>query len=749
MAVLSSLLGFGTPQQTVPAQQMLSGQLAPELAPFYKDILGKAQALYQTKEAEGFQPYTGPTIAQFTPEQEQAFTGLAGLSGTTAPQFEEARTFTKAAAAPVTTEEIEARMSPYQQAVVDIEKREAQKQFEQNVLPKLRQAQIASGSFGGTRGTLLEAQALADQSRALADIQARGSAAAFDQAMQALGQERARTGQAGTQLGALAPSQLQTGLREIGALQTVGEQRQKQTQAALDEAYQQFIQEQERPYQTLDRYSAIVRGMPTPMVQRTPIAPAPTLGQTLLGAAGTAGSLYGAFGGFSPTGLFGMKGGYTGGGIADLPVVRRQLGGGLNINPDSLMKYDDAAFIEPFKIPPRPGGQAGRQWDRQYKDKGFKTGDVVGKYRVTGSGKEDIRPLKLIKTNVEEITSDPETASTPGAFGALTKYASSIKPGDTSVSALENLLANQQAGLGDLKSVIGEKAALAERMKGALGKLPTTEQADEETKKFFADKAARAQQQDEANIEAAKREQFGNLAQFFTRLGTATPRVQGLGGLVDVGLRAADETIPQAMQTQRALQEKQAAAAEKQEAREDKQRAEILSNKTKDLEKLQAEYSLLEKKGASASALAKAETDILQALAEIETLKASTDVNVGELMPSDLRNTEDRLKALTTGRIIGDVPTFEAAQNAALLQAQTEVESALNDIRNKGGSSALRQVSKAQVEAAILGRAEELLAAGGKLSRVTGKRQSNIKQTDSDASAGDSIDKEIENLTNN
>jgi hypothetical protein len=147
MAVLSSLLGFGTPQQTVPAQQMLSGQLAPELAPFYKDILGKAQALYQTKEAEGFQPYTGPTIAQFTPEQEQAFTGLAGLSGTTAPQFEEARTFTKAAAAPVTTEEIEARMSPYQQAVVDIEKREAQKQFEQNVLPKLRQAQIASGSF--------------------------------------------------------------------------------------------------------------------------------------------------------------------------------------------------------------------------------------------------------------------------------------------------------------------------------------------------------------------------------------------------------------------------------------------------------------------------------------------------------------------------------------------------------------------------------------------------------------------------
>ena len=51
-------------------------------------------------------------------------------------------------------------MSPYQQAVTDIEKRESQKAFEQNVLPKLRAAQVAQGSFGGTRGTLLEAQAL-------------------------------------------------------------------------------------------------------------------------------------------------------------------------------------------------------------------------------------------------------------------------------------------------------------------------------------------------------------------------------------------------------------------------------------------------------------------------------------------------------------------------------------------------------------------------------------------------------------
>ena len=50
---------------------------------------------------------------------------------------------TKDAAAPITGEQIQEAMSPYQQAVVDIEKREAQKAFEQNVLPKVRAAQVA------------------------------------------------------------------------------------------------------------------------------------------------------------------------------------------------------------------------------------------------------------------------------------------------------------------------------------------------------------------------------------------------------------------------------------------------------------------------------------------------------------------------------------------------------------------------------------------------------------------------------
>jgi hypothetical protein len=122
MGILSSLFQTGTPVQQVAGPTMATSQLPKELAPYYKDILGKAQALYNERTAEGFQPYQGPTIADFTPEQQQAFTGLQGLVGSQAPVFQEGMDLTRTAAAPMTSEQMTQYMSPYQQAVTDIEK---------------------------------------------------------------------------------------------------------------------------------------------------------------------------------------------------------------------------------------------------------------------------------------------------------------------------------------------------------------------------------------------------------------------------------------------------------------------------------------------------------------------------------------------------------------------------------------------------------------------------------------------------
>ena len=391
MAILSSLFGAQQQQPAVGAQPIAGAEIPAELKPYYTDILSKAQALYDKRTEEGFVPYEGPTIAQFTPEQEQAFTGIAGLQGQVAPKFAEAERITKEAIAPITGEQIQEAMSPYQQAVVDIEKREAQKSFEQNVLPQIRAAQVAQGSFGGTRGTLLEAQSLADQARLLSDIQTKGSQAAFQDARAALEAERTRAGQGATQLANIAPQALRTGLAELGAQQSVGEARQQQTQTALDEAYRQFLQEREQPYTDMQKYQAVVTGAPLTTTQfAPPPPPQPSLGQQLIGGLAGIGSLYGTFTG-KP-----ILGGQakTGGGIAGL--VKRQTGNQIGF-PSNYQPMDISRL---GYDPSDPYGSFGRSIEgitgaiksRQEAQK--RTADILGQRLAREKKRMDTRDMR-------------------------------------------------------------------------------------------------------------------------------------------------------------------------------------------------------------------------------------------------------------------------------------------------------------------------------------------------------------------
>ena len=53
----------------------------------------------------------------------------------------------------------------------------------------------------------------------------------------------------------------------------------------------------------------------------------------------------------------------------------------------------------------------------------------------------------------------------------------------------------------------------------------------------------------EQSQDAQTRAQYGNLAQFFARLGTATPKQEGFAGVLGAALGAADQTLPEVMAT--------------------------------------------------------------------------------------------------------------------------------------------------------------------------------------------------------
>jgi hypothetical protein len=328
MGIISSIFGE-RPSAPQTGGFTVGAEIPEELKPFYKDILGKSQALYQDSVSQGYQPYTGPSLAEFTPEQQQAFTGIAGLQGQQAPVYQEAMGMTRDAVAPITTEQIEEYMNPYQQAVVDIEKREAQKQYQSQVVPQLAAKAAMAQPFGGSRQAILEGMAADTQQRLLGDIQAKGSAQAYQDAVNLVQNQRDRLGSGAGQLATLGANQFKSQLGEIGALQTVGEEKQQLAQQALNEAYGQYVKEQEFPFQQLGRYQSVVTGAPIQQTQYVPpTPPGPSVGQQLLGGAATMLGTYGAFGGKMPQ-LFNQAPAKTGGGIGDLPVIKAQDGTGI------------------------------------------------------------------------------------------------------------------------------------------------------------------------------------------------------------------------------------------------------------------------------------------------------------------------------------------------------------------------------------------------------------------------------------
>tara|TARA_R110002096_G_scaffold13887_1_gene48801 strand:+ start:2 stop:1933 length:1932 start_codon:yes stop_codon:yes gene_type:complete len=207
----------------------------------------------------------------------------------------------------------------------------------------------------------------------------------------------------------MAPNQFKTQLAEFGALQGVGEEKQKLSQQALNEAYGQYLKEQEYPFQQLGRYQSVVTGAPISQREYVPPAPeGPSATNQLLGGLGTLASTYGAFGGFSPGGFMGMSNASSGGGIGQLPVIKRQTSGKTmpkkpkwlqaiidKIGPDS--KYD--AFVKKVGqnvvIP-----QISKIQDYEVGDVGR---NIQGAYNYLNRPEIDSQSLMEIGGNREEI----------------------------------------------------------------------------------------------------------------------------------------------------------------------------------------------------------------------------------------------------------------------------------------------------------------------------------------------------------
>lgn len=313
------LYGGGPPAQPTSTTQTTT--TIPEYArPYVERMLGKAEA---TTNAP-YQAYGGQRVAEFNPLQQQAFqgaanlgpaqqigtgtqmAGIAGLQGLGAGQQ-----YAQQATSPSS---MGAYMSPFTQLALEPQMREAARRSGIEGQQMAGQA-VRAGAFGGSRFGLMEAERQRNLGQLQSDIFGRGMQTAFEQARQAqqfgadLGLRGAGMGlQAAGALGQLGQQQFGQEEAAMRAQAGMGQQQQQRSQAALDVAYQDFLNQRGYPQQQLAFMSDILRGVPlSQSTQQMYQAPPSMFGQlagagmTYLGARQA--GLFGAEGGVVPSGL--------------------------------------------------------------------------------------------------------------------------------------------------------------------------------------------------------------------------------------------------------------------------------------------------------------------------------------------------------------------------------------------------------------------------------------------------------------
>lgn len=279
----------------MPGMQYVENTVPPYAHETYSDIFSKAKDLegkpYQYyRNAEG-QPI--PRLAEI-PEDLK----LAHLMGreihTMRPYIEQSRAYSEMGAQQFPGF-VNTYMNPYQHHVVNAIQNLGNRNFRENVLPALEAQFVGAGAYGGGRHRDLVRQATRDLNESIGREQGRALAAGYSQAGTLFGQDQARRMEAANQAldrGRVGQAQK---LSDIAALEAQGRYQQEHKQNNLNMQYENFLREQQHPWDMLGRRSNIVQGIPMQTNQAIYTQnPAPAQPNTVAALGGLASQLLGA-----------------------------------------------------------------------------------------------------------------------------------------------------------------------------------------------------------------------------------------------------------------------------------------------------------------------------------------------------------------------------------------------------------------------------------------------------------------------
>ena len=323
--------------------QTTTQEIPEQLAPYYDELLGRGTF----QSLQPYTPYPEQRLAEFSPFEQDAMAGIGALAQTGTPDAMQSAitgreyvAYKDPYAEAIRQDPITAAlmgtigaaqpgqvgtlgdvstyttyMSPYQQKVTDIAKREATRLSDIQGTDIGQQAALAGG-LGGYREAIMQSERERNLEQQLSDIQVQGDQQAFESAQRAFESDRGAR-ESAAQLGIQGYGALQSDLQQrlrasqqasdlaskdqameitrLAELGKAGRDQRGLLQQSYDVGYQDFLRQQAFPLEQLSLYSNLLRGLPVqPGSTQVLYGQQPTTAQQLLGSGIAAAGLYGA-----------------------------------------------------------------------------------------------------------------------------------------------------------------------------------------------------------------------------------------------------------------------------------------------------------------------------------------------------------------------------------------------------------------------------------------------------------------------
>lgn len=253
MSVMDFLFGGNAPQ-TATTYGSSTSTMPAWMSDYSQALMSRANQI----AAQPAPMYTGPRVASATPDQNAAYDLTRSNIGSHLPFATEGADMMRSGANALDPTNIQRYMDPYVSNVINRAELEANRNFNEKIMPTLSRTFTANGQFGSSRMAEEANRASRDLTEGLQSQSMAALSDAFKNATNTAGQSGQLQLTGGQNLVNTGSAIQGMGLKDAAALESIGRTQQGQNQSNLDLAYGDWQRQTQHPQEQVNWLSTLL-----------------------------------------------------------------------------------------------------------------------------------------------------------------------------------------------------------------------------------------------------------------------------------------------------------------------------------------------------------------------------------------------------------------------------------------------------------------------------------------------------------